>query len=206
VPAWAEVGRGDIFFIYNGASMRPLFKPGDLLCARRIPWEDIKVGDVVIFSSSVRTNSDRYIVHRVISVKHDGLFTQGDNNFVPDGEIVSKDRLVGQVVYFNRRRRVNKVNRGTVGIYYFYFVYIRNYIWAFLKRKGKGLYIRIHKSGWVNDIWKPKITKIHVMTDSGKLIKYCFYNFTVARWWPEKRQFDVVKPFDLVIPCPQEVQ
>jgi len=204
IPVWARGWDATVFFIYNGFSMKPLFKPGDLLCARRVSWEEITVGDVVIFSSSHRLDRVGYIVHRVVSLKQDGLITQGDNNFLSDEQIVSERNLIGLVVYSNRRGCVYKVKGGTMGLFYFYLIYLRNHIWSYLKYMGKGLYFRLRQGGWVNKVWQPKIIKIQLITDTGRLVKFCFNNYTVARWWPETGQFDVIKPFDLVITRPSE--
>jgi len=204
IPAWAKNYKNNIFFIYNGPSMRPLFKPGDLLCAQKSVLENVCLGDIVIIDSRSEKKETGYIVHRVISVKRDYLITQGDNNLKTDSQIVTIDNLVGLVTSFGRQNHVYSVKGGILGLFHARLIFTRNFIWQIIKRLGWRVYSWIPKSGLFARVWQPMITKIYLTTDNGPLIKYCHGNRTVARWWPEKKHFDVVKPFDLVIPHPEE--
>ena len=201
VPAWAKDFKDTIFFIYNGPSMGPLFKPGDLLFTRRSVLKNILLGDVIIIDWG---HDNKYVVHRVISVRQGYLVTQGDNNLKPDPQAVTSDNLVGLVTSFGRQNHIYSVNGGIKGLFYARLIHARNYIWLFTKRLGWRIYRLIRQSGWVARLWRPAISQIHVMTDTGPLIKYCHDKRTVARWWLETKRFEVVKPFDLVIPHPEE--
>ena len=203
-PLWAREQKDNIFFIYNGASMMPLFKPGDLLCARRPAWGEVHIGDIVIVYRGGKANFFEHFVHRVVSVKRDYLITQGDGNLTPDLKRVTSNILVGLVISYNRQGQTYSVSGGYLGLFYARLILARNYLWWFLKRLGWRIYRLLRQSGWVNRIWQPAIRRVRVMTKQGPLIKYCHGSRTVAYWWPEVKKFTVVKPFDLVIPHPAE--
>jgi signal peptidase I len=204
VPAWARNYKEAIFFIYNGPSMGPLFRPGDLLCAQRSVLGNIRLGDILIIDWGSDKNHIEYVVHRVVSVKQKYLITQGDNNLKRDVQIVTIDNLVGLVTIFGRQNHVYSAKGGTMGLFYARLVYTRNFIWLLIKRMGWRIYRLIRQSGCVARIWHPAISQLRVKTDNSLLIKYLYGNRTVARWWPEKKHFDVLKPFDLVIPYPED--
>ena len=204
IPSWARNYKETKFFIYNGASMAPLFKPGDLLCAHRPVWGNIRLGDVVIVHWENIQNHLDHVVHRAVLVKQEYLITQGDNNLKPDPQVVTSCNLVGLVTSFGRQNHVYSVKGGILGLFHARLIFTRNFMWQLIKRLGWRAYSWIRKSGLFARVWRPMITKIYLTTDNGPLIKYCFGNRTVARWWPETKIFDVVKPFDLVIPHPEE--
>lgn len=98
--------------LYYGNSMFRVFTPGDKLLLRRIPFEDLRVGDIV----AVEAKPTSY-VHRVIEIGEGGAVTQGDNNASPDEALVtpsSEWRLV--VEYSDRHGRVHPVAGGEDGM------------------------------------------------------------------------------------------
>jgi hypothetical protein len=70
-----------------------------------------------------------------------------------------------------------------------------------LFRKPYGL---LKKSRLVAMVWRPKIIKMRIQMEQGPSIKYLYNMCTVAVWDPTRQHFNVVKPFDLVIPHPEE--
>ncbi len=77
-------------------SMSPIYGRGDAVLLEKVPADDIKVGDVLVFWH------DRIIVtHRVIVIKQQGehrLFrTKGDANPKPDTSLVKESEVVGKV-------------------------------------------------------------------------------------------------------------
>lgn len=83
--------------IVVSGSMEPEIMTGDLVVARPVPIEEVKVGDVLSLHNDV---SDRLVTHRVIEVaQHDDgswhVRMQGDANDSPDaGEYVVTDDTV----------------------------------------------------------------------------------------------------------------
>ena len=184
--------------------MAPLFKPGDLLCARKSALGNIRLGDIVIIDWGSDKNYIQYVVHRVISVQQNHLITQGDNNLKTDLQVVTRENLVSLVTSFGRQNHVHSVKGGTMGLFYARLIHARNFVWSLIRLLGWRIYRLLRQSGLIARIWHPTISHIRVITDNGPLIKYCHGNRIVARWWPETKKFDVVKPFDLVIPHPEE--
>ena len=184
--------------------MAPLFKPGDLLCCRKESFENVRLGDILIIVWESDNNHIEYVVHRTISLKPDCLTTQGDNNLKPDLQVVTRKNFVGLVTSFSRRGHVYSVFGGTIGLLYSRVILLWNNILLIMKRLGWQVYRWIRQSGLIAIVWRPAISQIRVMTDKGPLNKYCYGNHTVARWWQKQKCFNVVKPFDLVIPKPEE--
>jgi signal peptidase I len=201
-PVWARELKDNKVFIYNGASMAPLFKPGDLLCVRPFVFGEIQPGDIVVVNSGIKVNKNEYVVHRVISFSPDSLITRGDNNLKVDELFTTQENLIGKVTSYERKNRPYKIRGGQSGLWFARIIYIRNKIWRFTKRLGWRAYGQIRRSGWVARVWRPTITQIYLITDEGKMVKYRYGNHTVAHWWPQQARFKAVKPFDLVIRDP----
>jgi signal peptidase len=66
-------------------SMTPTFRPGDVVIATSKPPKDVRVGDVIVFTSP---DSHATTTHRVIKIIHGGVLpevqTKGDANNAPD--------------------------------------------------------------------------------------------------------------------------
>src|SRR5687768_12979668 len=65
----------------QSGSMDPALKKGDLVSVVRTPTRDLRVGDVITFTS--RENSKQTITHRIVSVTGDmqgRITTKGDAN------------------------------------------------------------------------------------------------------------------------------
>jgi len=203
-PSRASENKNSIFFIYNGTSMSPLFRPGDLLYVQIAVLESIRLGDVIVLNWGIDKDHANYVVHRVVSIKQNHLISQGDNNFKLDAPKVNAENFIGQVVSFSRLNHIYVISGGIKGLLYARFVHLKNYIWIILKRFGRRTYNYIRQSEIISKIWTPCIRQICVMTDQGPLIKYYYGNQTVARWWTERKTFYAIKPFDLVIRNPEE--
>jgi len=93
--------------------MNPILKPGDRLHIVPCDGQPIRRGDVVVF---VPPGGDTKIIHRVISVESHGVRTQGDNSSSADEWILSPDRIIGRVIYAQRKNRkqrtIRSENRG----------------------------------------------------------------------------------------------
>lgn len=58
-------------------------------------FDSIKPGDIVAF----RVGDDLLVTHRVIRVTDEGLFTQGDENDIPDPDPVTRENYIGKTVF-----------------------------------------------------------------------------------------------------------
>lgn len=83
--------------LIGSGSMTPKFMVGDIVAARELPIETIKVGDVIAFKQDGVT-----IVHRVIEIQSDAghitFITKGDANASPDSPVLSEN-YKGKVVF-----------------------------------------------------------------------------------------------------------
>ena len=93
-------------YILHGHSMRPAFKPGDLVRIRRpdLLYEDAtaKKGDIVLY-----TGNDEYVLHRVIRVNENSYTIAGDRDLWCEN--VPKDQVWGVTFEILRKgRRITK--------------------------------------------------------------------------------------------------
>lgn len=85
-------------------SMEPYIKVYDVIIDKKVSAsEELKIGDVVTFYSST-LNTDGYtITHRIYDIKEsDGkvyYITKGDNNDCVDVGSITKENIVGKVIY-----------------------------------------------------------------------------------------------------------
>lgn len=79
---WLTFGTENPFYVVASGSMLPELQIYDVLIVNaNIPFEDIQIGDIIVFDRP--SGHDRVIVHRVVSITDDDprtLRTKGDNN------------------------------------------------------------------------------------------------------------------------------
>ncbi len=95
---------GNSLFRVVTGSMEPEIPPGTLILSRETDIEKLEPGDVICFQSLSPGMRGRMITHRVIgkTVDENGavsLQTKGDANPSADGYPVTKENLVGRVVW-----------------------------------------------------------------------------------------------------------
>lgn len=111
------------FTIVTGTSMQPTVLPGTVAVIDKVPFNQLKVGDVIVFvpqialqfscdssprgdSLTSETQIPCYIIHRIVSITTNGqgqriVETKGDNNLIsiPDYDTdINSSMYVGQVV------------------------------------------------------------------------------------------------------------
>ncbi len=75
-------------------SMEPTIVTGAFIVVN--PHEDVEVGDVAMY----KAGAEGYVVHRIIDVDENGSYIfKGDNNETEDMEHISKERIVGPVIF-----------------------------------------------------------------------------------------------------------
>jgi len=91
-----QVKGAEIWDVKNTGSMKPSFDETDWLLAVQTPWDQLKVGDIIIYE---RKNGE-YIVHRIWAISSGGsmILTKGDSNATPDHEHVTKSMYRGRVI------------------------------------------------------------------------------------------------------------
>jgi signal peptidase I len=96
----------------RGESMRPLFRPGDRI--RFVPCrvEEVRRGDVIIFTPP---GQEERVVHRVVSTGPGGILTKGDANPCRDTGNLRQEDIVGRAVSVERNGKVTPVTGGIAG-------------------------------------------------------------------------------------------
>ncbi|MHA1955543.1 MAG: signal peptidase I [Candidatus Thorarchaeota archaeon] len=71
-----------ISFSSGTGSMGQLLQRGDLMLCDKIPFNQLKVGDIISYR---RDGAQRGVIHRVVKIDNDRVFTKGDaNDFIDD--------------------------------------------------------------------------------------------------------------------------
>jgi signal peptidase I len=192
---------------YRGESMLGTFQPGDYLTVIPVRFDEINIGDVVVFRgpSSEKDEKSEW-VHRVVLSRPGGLVTRGDNNSYNDLEILTNDNIIGKVTHASRDGKTRLIMGGRWGFLKARCLHTRHPLTNLFRRFCGRYYRWLKASRLISCLWKPDLHRLSLKTDDGLLVKYLNNGRTVARWWPETKKFDVVKPFDLVIPYPKDSQ
>jgi hypothetical protein len=105
-----EIFRDAVFC--RGESMRPLFRPGDRIVFVPCRAEELRRGDVIIFTPPGHRER---VVHRVVSTGFGGIRTRGDANPGRDTGAVRQEHIVGRAVSVERNGRLIPVRGGLAG-------------------------------------------------------------------------------------------
>lgn len=99
---------GRVWLRFQGRSMAPTLRDGDLLCVRHVAPGDLAAGDIVVFEAAHAN-----IVHRLLFVRrrHTSLITKGDNAWRADRPF-GPDRLVGKICTVRRGGAYIDLERG----------------------------------------------------------------------------------------------
>jgi len=178
---------------YNGPSMRPTFRPGQILYVRP-DVEDLNPGDVVVYQQK-----DNYIVHRLLAVGANGYVLRGDNNRRIDGGAVRPEQVIGRVEMVEEGGVFSRVVGGHLGLKLAQFRWGTNRLKAGLRYLFGWPYRYFKAKRVIAHFWKPEITVMHLQTETGSLYKYIYHNKTVATWNPAREILQCRRPFDLVI-------
>lgn len=77
-------------------SMNPAIPAGSIaVLNRKVPYEEIKKGDVIAFQIS----TGQQVTHRVVGKSENGLLTKGDANQLADGTPIQKEYFNGKVLF-----------------------------------------------------------------------------------------------------------
>jgi signal peptidase I len=187
---------------YRGRSMGGTFRLGDRLIIRPVSWNEIQPGDVIVFTDANHRDGTDEIVHRVVRVTGDGLFTRGDNNPACDIGIVRPDQVISKVESIANGKQKLKVLGGLKGLYLARVRWEFSQFYRWVRKLIGQPYRLLRLSGIVPKIWKPEIDRIYLHTEHGPLVKYLYKQQSIGVWDPSHQRFECRKPFDLVIPSP----
>lgn len=79
-------------------SMSPQYPPNSLIFVKVIPFEELKLNDVITF---VTEDTDKPVTHRIIEIDNEEkiVFTKGDNNEFKDIEPTFSENIIGKVYF-----------------------------------------------------------------------------------------------------------
>ena len=87
---------GYTYSVVPTESMEPEIHAGDFVISKKVPFDEIVVGDDIIFYSE---SEDIFIIHRVINKEGDLLYTKGINNPVADSDPVTRDNYISKAIW-----------------------------------------------------------------------------------------------------------
>lgn len=96
----------------RGESMRPLFRPGDSIYFDPCRIDELRTGDVILFTPP---GERERVVHRVVSTGPVGIRTKGDANPYRDAWELRQEDIVGRVESLERNGKVISVAGGLTG-------------------------------------------------------------------------------------------
>lgn len=199
--SWAQEKGLARCFVYRGPSMSPTFHNGDFLYVRA-NIQNLRLGDVVVFSAENTTNE--YIVHRIVANSNQGFITRGDHNRITDSPPLTPEKIAGKVEFAESRHGIHKVLNGSLGLWLAWILRLMFGLDRLIRLVFWMPYNLIRERRIVAIVWRPKISKMLVYSKKSRQIKYLYKNSTVAIWDSARQRFECRKPFDLVIPHPEE--
>lgn len=97
---------------YTGGSMKPILRDGDGLTVEPYGCGKRRVGDIVVFYDP---EDDQKIIHRIVSIRKEGIRTRGDHNARMDPWILEPGEIIGKVGFAWRGNRRIRVWNGLAG-------------------------------------------------------------------------------------------
>lgn len=92
---------GTSFAIVQTDSMEPAIMTGDLIVFHSCSYDDIKVGDYIVFTAGDKFGKlkGQSIVHEAVEITPEGIVTKGVHNNSADTDKVTKSNLLGICTY-----------------------------------------------------------------------------------------------------------
>ena len=79
-------------------SMEPVIPAGSWVVGVPARGKEIALGDVAAYRKENGTKLQPIIIHRVAGITESGFIFQGDNNELPDSQIVRADQIVYRII------------------------------------------------------------------------------------------------------------
>jgi len=184
--------------IHSGSSMNPILKSGDRLHIVSCNGQPIRRGDVVVF---VPPRGDSKIIHRVISVESRGIKTQGDNSSSPDEWILSPDRIIGRVIYAQRKNRKQRISGGLIGHFRGMTFRAISMVDSRVSTLLRPVYGRMAGSG-IFRRWLPFQMRTRVLSfnrPEGTELQVLIGRWIVGRWLPGMSRWHIRRPYRLFV-------
>ncbi len=158
----------------------------------------MRPGDVVVYRKGAE-----YIVHRVRSLGPDGIHARGDNNRLEDEAPIPAEQILGVVDQADEGGILRPVRGGPTAFWSASLRWKAREIFQKMLPWLGAPYRWLKARQWIPRIWHPQIIKVSLRSANGGLIKYLVRGKVVATWQPGNGRFICRRPYDLVIPSPQ---
>ncbi len=89
-----------LFFETSGFSMWPFMRQGEKLVIKKVPADDLRVGDIILYRAN-----NQLVCHRLVKKNRDFLYTRGDNS-LSSPEVITQEIFIGKVVGIIRNNRM----------------------------------------------------------------------------------------------------
>lgn len=147
-------------YFYCGESMFPTLRIEDVLYVEPYGSRPIRKGDAVVFDPP-GTDAVTF-VHRVICCGADGIVTRGDNNLLPDRDVLQPSSIAGRVIAASDGSRRRTIAGGFAGMVQHYAVQFRRRFFARIASLLTPLYHwlvrhRVLPLQWLASRFQPKI-------------------------------------------------
>lgn len=111
-----------IFTVATG-SMMPKYEVSDVLVAKEVPLNEIKLQDDIVYKGKEGSFKDKVVTHQVIAFSEENgtykFITKGIANIEQDPEITG-DQVYGKIVY--KVKSLSFIGKMISNIYIFYFI------------------------------------------------------------------------------------
>ncbi len=191
-------GSGKATIVVIGDSMYPTLRHLDLVYITPVTGQGVRVGDVIVYSHQCNCKK---VVHRVVSVKPDGIQTKGDSLIHVDNWVTNPDAVVGRVELAQRGNRQRHIHGGKAG----QFVGLTGYAYAelrgFVRRPIWQVYRLLSWSG-IFRVLVPGRMKPRILTFSkpgGVEMQLLMGRWTVGTRPPGRKSWKIKPPFRLFI-------
>jgi signal peptidase I len=95
IPYISPFIRGQKFMKVGGSSMEPTIKDGATVSYEAVPFENLKIDDIIIFN---KPDTNVLVIGRIIRITPEGLETKYDNNTTPNPYKITSKEYVGKIV------------------------------------------------------------------------------------------------------------
>ncbi len=114
----------------NGNSMHPFIQDEDLLIVKKVPFEKLKRGNILVF----RGENDLFVVHRLIKKQKNGLLVLRGDAYHLTKETITCDAIVGKAIGLIRNEQVIRYSR-QLELYYWINARLREFAKNLLRGK-----------------------------------------------------------------------
>ena len=182
--------------LYNGTSMNPLFREGDVVEVAPYQGREILPGDVVAFSPPEQPGK---VIHRVVAVEPQGILTKGDNLPIADTWTLQPGDILGKIVAIHRHGRILSVPQQAPASLYL----LKGCRWCdhTLSRLLQPLYHRLARSGLfrgrLGDWMKPEL--LYFSRADGLEWQLWLGKLLIGRKLPHQAHWTIRRPFRLFV-------